>query len=305
MLYSSQGLPFGLFIVALPAWFASQGLDAAEIGQFIAIVFLPWSFKLIAGPIMDKFTFAPMGRRRPWVLGAQLGIIISFLLVSVLSPDPKEGFMVLAALGFMCNFFGALQDVAVDGMAIDILEEDERAQANAYMYGGQIAGISLATSLGGHALASYGLSVAAIIMLVLVFLTMLVPLFLREREGERVLPWSDGEAAAEVTASSGRSWKEIVGSLLKVLFLPLSILLVMAEGLSRITAGLVTTINPVITVQELGWQQTAYSDWYAICGVIAAVVGVIVGRRSLLAELTRYAMPSSVQVRIFAQPLYF
>ena len=85
---------------------------------------------------MDRFAFPPMGRRRPWILLAQMGIIGSFLLIAVLSPDPKESYCLLAALGFLENFFGAVQDVAVDGMAIDILEENERAEANAYMLGG-------------------------------------------------------------------------------------------------------------------------------------------------------------------------
>lgn len=64
LLYVAQGLPIGLFQVAIPAWMASQGMSAAQVGGFIAIVFLPWSFKLLAGPVMDRFSFPPMGRRK-------------------------------------------------------------------------------------------------------------------------------------------------------------------------------------------------------------------------------------------------
>lgn len=265
-----------MFNIAVPAWFAAEGLSAGEVGAFIAIVFLPWSFKLVAGPLMDKFTFPPMGRRRPWVIGAQLGLLASFLLLGVLSPDPANDYYLLASLGFLCNAFGALQDVAVDGMAIDILKEDERAQANAYMYGGQIAGISGASAGGSLALTTFGLFTASMFMALAVLIIMSVPLSLRERSGERVLPWGPGEASPEVVKASAASWRSIFGDLFRSLVLPMSILLVVLEGLSRTAGGIVITINPVIAVQELGWLQTDYANWYAICGIIAAIAGVLI-----------------------------
>jgi|TARA_B110000483_G_scaffold157313_1_gene186715 PAT family beta-lactamase induction signal transducer AmpG len=226
LLYVCQGLPIGIFQVALPAWFAAEGLSVSEIGGFIAIVFLPWGFKLLAGPLMDRFAFPPMGRRRPWILLAQMGIIGSFLLIAFLSPDPKESYYLLAALGFLANFFGAVQDVAVDGMAIDILKENERAEANAYMFGGQVGGISISGAFGSAALVNFGLSTAALIIAFAVFFIMLLPLFLRERPGERLVPWSTGEASAEALASVNESWRDIVVILLRALILPMSLLLV-------------------------------------------------------------------------------
>ena len=151
VLYAGQGLPIGIFQVALPAYMASLNMSAAEVGGFIAFVFIPWSFKLLAGPLMDKFTFMPMGRRRPWVIAAQSGLLLTFVALAVLSPDPSAQYWLLAGLGFVSNVFGALQDVAVDGMAIDILEEEERAQGNAFMYGGQISGISVSSSFASWA----------------------------------------------------------------------------------------------------------------------------------------------------------
>jgi len=277
LLYVAQGLPIGLFQVAIPAWMASKGLSVAEVGSFIAIVFLPWSFKLLAGPVMDRFSFPPMGRRRPWVLGAQFGIVLSLLLIAVVAPDPKSSFMLLAALGFCANTFGAIQDVAVDGMAIDILEEDERAQANAYMFGGQVIGVSLSTALGSWALEQSGLGTAGLVLAALVALIMLVPLFLREREGERMLPWTSGSASREALESVMGSWMAIMKTLIKALILPMSLLLILLEGFNRISAGMLLAISPVLTVQELGWLQTDYSQWIAISGIAAAIFGVAMG----------------------------
>lgn len=277
LLYVAQGLPIGLFQVAIPAWMASQGLSAAQVGTFIAIAFLPWSFKLLAGPVMDRFSFPPMGRRRPWVLGAQAGIVLALLLIVVVDPDLESGFMLLAGLGFCANSFGAIQDVAVDGMAIDILEEDERARANAFMFGGQTIGVSGASVLGSIALAQYGLGAAALILSAVVALIMLVPLLLREREGERLLPWSKGKASIEALESVMHSWTAIFSTLIRALILPMSLLLILLEALNRMAGGILVAVAPVLTVQELGWLQTDYSQWIAISGVAAAIFGVLMG----------------------------
>jgi len=273
----AQGLPIGLFQVAIPAWLASRGFTVAEVGSFIAIVFIPWSFKLLAGPVMDRFSFPPMGRRRPWVLGAQVGIVLSLLTITALSPDPESGFMLLAALGFCANSFGAIQDVAVDGMAIDILEEDERAQANAYMFGGQVIGISGSSAVGSMALEQSGLGAAAFVLAVAVVVIMLVPLLLRERPGERILPWSDGSASSEALESVMDSWSAIIKTLTRALILPMSLLLILLEGLSRISGGMLIAIAPVLTVQDLGWLQSDYAQWIAVIGIVAAVFGVFMG----------------------------
>ena len=68
-MYFAQGIPYGLMNIAVPAWLASQGVGAGQIASFLAIIILPWAFKLLSGPLMDRYQFLPMGRRRPWVLG--------------------------------------------------------------------------------------------------------------------------------------------------------------------------------------------------------------------------------------------
>ena len=79
MMYFAQGIPRGLLGISIPAWLASQGASASDIATYLALVILPWVFKLVTGPFMDRFQFPAMGRRRPWVLGAQLGLSLSLL----------------------------------------------------------------------------------------------------------------------------------------------------------------------------------------------------------------------------------
>ncbi len=68
IMYFAQGIPQGLLGIAIPAWLASQGIEASKIASYLAVITLPWAFKLLGGPLMDRFEFLPMGRRRPWVV---------------------------------------------------------------------------------------------------------------------------------------------------------------------------------------------------------------------------------------------
>src|ERR1043165_4941436 len=95
VLYFVQGIPSGFFLISLPGWFAQHGLTKAEIGKFIAIVAMPWAFKFIFAPLMDKLHYLRMGRRRPWIIGTQLGIFVCTLLMAFV-PDPMANLATVA-----------------------------------------------------------------------------------------------------------------------------------------------------------------------------------------------------------------
>jgi PAT family beta-lactamase induction signal transducer AmpG len=98
-MYFAQGIPYGLMNIAVPAWLASQGVGAGQIASFLAVIILPWAFKLLSGPLMDRYQFLAMGRRRPWVLGAQLGMTLSFFgLMLVENPVDQIGLLTALAL---------------------------------------------------------------------------------------------------------------------------------------------------------------------------------------------------------------
>ena len=50
MMYFAQGIPAGLLGIAIPAWLVSQGVSAGDIGSYLAVIVLPWVFKLLTGP---------------------------------------------------------------------------------------------------------------------------------------------------------------------------------------------------------------------------------------------------------------
>lgn len=271
-LYAAQGLPWGIFIVAIPTWLATQGHSSTEVGLFIATVTLPWTFKLFSGPVMDRFIFPNLGRRRPWVIIAQLVIISGYLML----PASEGHFNWLLIIGIVVNIGAAVQDVAVDGMAIDILPESERAKANSFMYGGQVAGISGSSAAGAYLLSSYGIGATGVIMALIVSILALIPILLRERPGEKLLPWTSGHALERTLNMQETQWKTIFSDLIKVIILPMSLLLIFVKIGDRTTVGIITAALPIITTQELGKPETFYPEWSAIAGIFAAIFGIAV-----------------------------
>ena len=104
VLYVSQGIPEGITYFAIPAWMAMNGKSPGEIGTFVGMLGIPWSFKFLIAPLMDRYTYLPMGRRRSWVLVGQLGLLFSFLLLGMV-PDPLNNLSLLMVGGFLVSFF--------------------------------------------------------------------------------------------------------------------------------------------------------------------------------------------------------
>jgi PAT family beta-lactamase induction signal transducer AmpG len=274
--YIAQGLPIGLLSIALPAWLSEQGLSATDIAFYVAISGLPWAFKLVAGPIMDRFSFLPMGRRRPWIVGSQIGLLIAMVVLSLV-PDPVNQIVLLTWAAFAVNCFAAVQDVAVDGMAIDVLPNDDRGRANSFMALGQVAGYAGSGALSALALVQFGLLGAGLFLTFGLFLIFIWGVVVRERKGERLFPWSEGEALSRSITLQADDWMSIARDLRLVFFLKASLIMIVVTGCWRIAAGFWLVGAPVIVTQDLGYESTVYSYWTSTFSMVAAVLGLLLG----------------------------
>lgn len=275
-LYAAQGIPEGMTFFGIPAWMAMNGKTAAEIGGFVAAASLPWSFKLVVAPLMDRFNYLPMGRRRPWVLLGQAGLIASFICMALV-PDPLNNMWLFSATAFAVSSFGAFQDVATDGMAIDIVPIDQQARANGFMWGSKIVGTSASLAIGSWLLTQYGFVTAIMSLSVIIALIMLVPLFLRERPGEKLLPWMNGISSPENIKIQVSSWSAIFGSLYKVFTLRNSLILAVVMFMSQVAFNYMATLLPVFTVQGLNWTAQTYSQLFATASLIGGIGGMLIG----------------------------
>ena len=119
-LYVAQGVPWGFITVTMVTFLAAEGADAGDLAYLLTLGTLPWSFKFLWGPIIDRFQMPKLGRRRPWILIAQTGMI-ALLVTMLMVPDLTNNISLLGALFFVYNVFTALQDVSTDALAVDVL----------------------------------------------------------------------------------------------------------------------------------------------------------------------------------------
>ena len=274
--YFAQGVPIGLFSIAIPAALANQGRTVTEVLWLAGWVNLPWALKLIVGPFMDRFRYLPMGNRRPWVMLAQTGLVTSFVGMALFDPTLGGSLVPIAICGFVINSFAASQDVAVDGMAIDVLPSGERGRANALMGFGQAAGFACYGALCTRLIHYVGIQGAALFCAVSVGLILIVVAVVRERPGEKIMPWGPGEASAKHGLTDPHMM-QIGSDIFRVLLLPMSLLLMLVEFLNRFRDGIALGIFPVFGVQEIGLTDIQYADFSFWVTLGAAVFGALLG----------------------------
>ena len=274
MLYVAQGLPLGLFYYALPAWQAQNGASAAAVGGVLAMTSLPWSLKLINGVVMDRFAFLAMGRRRPWVIVGQMAIVGGLLGLAWANPGARDAAL-LGAFAFGINVATTIQDVAIDGMAVDIIPADEFGRANGFMFGGQAVGISIGAGLSGYLIAHHGLATAVIALAALVGSILLVIMFVRERPGERLLPWSKGAVSPTNLEKHVGAFRPIFRHLLTAMFKRPTLIFLPALLLSGAAYGLFVGMAPLFGVKLLGWGENTYAGWSGQANLVAGIIGAL------------------------------
>ncbi len=177
----ASGLPFVLPFGTLTYWLTATGTDKGEVGLF-TLVTLPFAFKFVWAPIIDRLPFPALtrmlGRRRGWLLAIQICLIGAILLMA--SSNPGPGHLTLTAVAaVLVAFFSASQDIVIDGLRIELLDERQQgAGVAAYTTGYRIAmlitasGILIIAGLVGWSVA-YG--AVAVLMLVGVGATLATP----------------------------------------------------------------------------------------------------------------------------------
>ena len=171
-LYVAQGLPYGFFTQALPVLLRDAGLSLKAISA-TSLLFLPWALKFLWAPFVDHY-----GTRKQWLLPLQVSAVIGALLLTQL--DLSRGYVVVLAAAFLFNLVAACQDVATDGLAVRILDTRERGLANGIQVGAYRIGMILGGGLLLWIFARTDWATMFTCMAVLLALTVLPVLPLRE-----------------------------------------------------------------------------------------------------------------------------
>jgi PAT family beta-lactamase induction signal transducer AmpG len=275
-LYVAQGIPWGFITVTFVTYLAVEGVAAGQLAFLLTLGTLPWSVKFLWGPIIDRYQFPEMGKRRPWILIAQSGMIV-VLSSMLLIPNMSSNVTIVGIMFLVYNIFTALQDVSTDALAVDVLEPHEFEKVNSYMFtskavGGIIGGAGLGTIIG-----FVGIKGAIVLQIPILVVIMLVPLFMTERPGEKLYPWSEstkknvGEPIVEQ-----KNFKEIFSNI-KIAFsfrsAQLGVLLSLIISLSYF----LIPILPLLFVRELGWTEEQFNATKGGIILVVTMLGYVVG----------------------------
>ena len=125
----SSGLPLALTSGTLQAWMTVEGVDLSTIGLF-TLVGLPYTWKFLWAPAMDRFVPPFLGRRRGWLLVTQLALAAGIATMAFLSP--RADLAMLAALAVFVAFASASQDIVFDAYRTDVARPEQRGLAAAF-----------------------------------------------------------------------------------------------------------------------------------------------------------------------------
>ena len=125
----TSGMPLYVLTQLVPAWLRSNEVDLATIGLF-ALVTLPYTWKFLWSPLLDRFTLPFLGRRRGWALVTQLALLAAIGTLGMF--DPRESLQAIIVVVFLVSLFSASQDIVIDAYRRELLADDELGTGNSF-----------------------------------------------------------------------------------------------------------------------------------------------------------------------------
>jgi MFS family permease len=272
LLYVTEGIPLGFTATAVAYYMRKQRVDPASIGTFVATLYLPWAWKWAAGPFVDLFYSDRLGRRRAWIVACQT--LMALTLLAAMPIDFARNLGLFTGVILVHNVFAAVQDVAIDALAVSVLPAEERGTANGLMFAGAYignpiggAGVLFLTPHIGFRLTF--LFVAGAILTI----TLLVALPLREiRTAKRADAGLDGSrfgrAAGELRAYVATALRAMFGSRASVAGLAFALLPAGSYALSLVMQSSLAV--------DLGMEESAVG-WMSLASTVMAAAGCVAG----------------------------
>ena len=283
-MYFSQGIPWFFIATALVTFLVDEGqMTDDEKVLLIGMGMLPWMIgKLFLGPLIDRFQFRSMGKRRPWVMISQLGMaatIAAFLLID----DPGEDLETLGLFFLIHNIFAALQDVASDALAVEVLHEEEIPIANGLMFVAKGFGAMFAVIVLGGVLLDSGFQTALLVQLPVLLLLLLIPILVKETEEDKRFPWSEGSATQEEIPTEQMKLGEIVNGFKNAVSDTSAKWALLLCTIMWIGGGMGTGLGIIdfqwefLFVDELDWDADKFLDTKGGPIILSTMLGFLIG----------------------------
>ena len=138
----TSGLPLFILLNLLQAWLAKLGLNVKTLGLF-ALVMFPYTWKFLWSPLMDRYSFGLLGRRRGWMAATQIALFVAIGAMGML--DPQQHLPAIAFMASLIAFLSASQDIVIDAYRRELLPDNEQGlgsavHVNAYKVAGMVPG---------------------------------------------------------------------------------------------------------------------------------------------------------------------
>ena len=286
----SAGLPFLLVFSTLSAWLSDANVSKATIG-FFSWIGITYSIKVFWAPVIDRlplpFLTRRLGKRRSWMLVAQIGIACG--LLGMASINPTEDLQTIALFGLLVAFSSATQDVALDAYRIEAMDKEYQGAMSAiYIFGYRLA--LLVAGAGSFYIAEYvDWPAAYIVMALLMAVGMITVLIIREPEHviSDVTREQEAQTAAVFDGSPSRpTWHRIKEWFSSAVVSPFvdfikrygkfAILILIFVGIYRIsdiTMGVMA--NPFYL--DMGYSKVEIANIGKIFGFFMSMFGALVG----------------------------
>lgn len=260
VLYFVQGLPYGFQLTALPVYLRSAGVSLTGIG-LASLLSLPWMIKVIWGPLVDRWGSERFGRRRSWIVPLQLGLAAAMVVAAWIPPE--RGLVALVASVLAMNLFAATMDVAVDGLAVDVLRKDELGYGNIAQVVGYKVGILTGGGLLVWASGSLGWKGLFLAMAALVGVGCAITLGFREPSSTRV---------RETVGSFG----DVVRTLLGALRVPGTLWLLLFVATYKLGESMADAMfRPFLF--DAGYTREQIGLWIGTWGMVFSLAGSFLG----------------------------
>lgn len=270
VLYLAHALPLYFYNVALPAILRHQGVDLRWIGM-LSLLYIPWAFKFFWAPLIDRFYFKKLGKRKTWLLFTQIALVLGVVALALTQFDYGLGVFVI--VGLWISTFAATQDIAIDGYTVETFSESE------YRLGSmaQSIGVALGSMVGGAATLwlyeLYGWQTALISLAAMTALTMLAIFQIKEK--------SNAEKISKQQPSLNRAFKR--PEMLWALALIVCYRIVEAPAMAM--------LNPMLIDQKWSLAQI---------GVLMSVIGAGIGLLAAVSAAFLLKKIAATQLLIWA-----
>lgn len=289
----SSGLPLALTGGTLQAWLTMEGLSLKAIGIF-GLVALPYIYKFLWSPLMDRFVPPFLGRRRGWILLTQIGLVITIAWMSFVNPRVSP--WLLASLALVTAFASASQDIAIDAYRTDILTEDERGLGSSMFLGGWRLGAMVS---GGIALiiAEYiGWHITYLLLALCMLLSMIATMVAPKPAFDTFVPQSLTDAVI-------LPFKDFFQRRYAIILLLFIIFYKLPDAFA---ASLMSTF----LIRAIGFSLATVGSVFKVYGLIATLIGVFLGglllpKLKFFNSLLLFGLLQAFSNLIFISLIYF